>query len=82
MMEIVIHSNGSASCVYSEAILVRDLGHVTISRASHVEPTTDGKWTADLAPVAGPILGPFADRSEALDAETTWLRDNWLTSSQ
>lgn len=82
MMEIIIQTNGSASCIYSEAIPVRELGQVTISRASHVEPTTDGKWTADLTPVDGPVLGPFSDRSQALDAEITWLRENWLTPTQ
>ena len=81
-MDIVIHTNGSASCIYSEAIPVRELGKVNISRASHVEPTLDGKWTADLTPVNGPVLGPFTDRSKALAAEITWLRKNWLTSTQ
>ena len=38
-------------------------------RASHVEPDADGRWWADLSPVAGPRLGPFEVRSAALDAE-------------
>jgi hypothetical protein len=78
MMEIVIHSNGAAQCVYSETIPVRELGSVDIRRASHVEPTDDGQWTADLTPVNGPVLGPFENRTAALAAETTWLRENWL----
>ena len=44
------------------------------SRASHVEPDDSGGWTADMSPVNGPVLGPFARRQEALDAEVTWLR--------
>ena len=44
-------------------------------------PTADGRWTADLRPVGGPVLGPFARRSEALEAERAWLEANWLTPS-
>jgi hypothetical protein len=43
-----------------------------------VEPTLDGRWTADLAPVHGPVLGPFSSRSEALTAERHWLEAHWL----
>lgn len=45
-------------------------------RASHVEPDGQGGWTADMRPVNGPVLGPFALRSEALDAEVAWLREH------
>jgi hypothetical protein len=48
-------------------------GAAQLRRASHVEPTPDGRWTADLAPVGGPHLGPFALRQQALDAERAWL---------
>ena len=41
----------------------------SITRASHVEPDAEGRWLADLTPVAGPVLGPFDLRSEALAAE-------------
>ena len=50
------------------------LGAVSIARASLVEPGPDG-WYADLSPVAGPLLGPFALRAEALAAEVKWLLD-------
>jgi hypothetical protein len=46
---------------------------MSIQRASHVEPDEQGQWWADLAPVHGPKLGPFAVRSAALDAERCWL---------
>jgi hypothetical protein len=42
------------------------------------EPDASGQWLADLAPVSGPILGPFAQRSEALAAESDWLARHWL----
>jgi hypothetical protein len=77
-MELVVKSTGDATCVYSEAIDLGVLGNVSIRRGSHVEPTPDGRWTADMSPVNGPILGPFAHRSDALDAEVCWLHKHWL----
>ncbi len=53
-----------------------ELGTPTIRRASHVEPTEDGRWTADMAPVDGPLLGPFKLRGDALAAECAWLADH------
>jgi hypothetical protein len=50
------------------------LGTLTIRRASHVEPTADGQWQADLSPVNDPVLGPFGLRSEAISAEVECLR--------
>ena len=41
-------------------------------RASRVEPAGE-KWTADLSPVGGPVLGPFDSRREALAAEFRYL---------
>jgi len=48
-------------------------GQGNIKRASHVEPTQDNKWSADMGPVGGGILGPYETRQEALDAEVAWL---------
>lgn len=78
-MNLLVTTSGEFRCVYGEAIDLTTLGKVTIARGSHVEPTSDGRWTADLSPVDGPILGPFANRSEALEAEAEWLDANWLT---
>ena len=77
-MELMIDNQGLVRCIYHEAIDLAAIGRIDIKRASHVEPTSDGQWTADLAPVGGPILGPFAVRSEALAAEHQWLSSNWL----
>jgi hypothetical protein len=77
-MDLVVDCTGRVSAIYSEAIDLAALGPILISRASHVEPTPDGRWTADLAPTGGPPLGPFALRSEALMAELAWLEDHWL----
>ena len=39
---------------------------------------SDGQWLADLTPLAGPVLGPFAARSDALTAEAAWITEHWL----
>ena len=80
-MQLVIEANGHVRCVYGEAIDLNQLGRILIRRGSHVEPTDDGTWAADLSPVNGPLLGPFKTRSEALAAEVEWLHANWLVPS-
>ena len=77
-MELVVQTDGSLLCLYDETLDLSPLGQVTIRRASHVEPTDQGQWQADLSPVDGPVLGPFVLRSEALTAEVDWLRRHWL----
>ena len=81
-MQILIEPTGNCRCVYSEAIDIQQIGAADIQRGSHVEPTADGKWTADLSPVNGPVLGPFQTRSQALAAEVAWLLANWLMPSE
>lgn len=78
-MDLIVDNKGLVRCIYDEGIHLAALGSVDIKRASHVEPTPDGQWTADLSPVAGPSLGPFTLRSEALAAEHQWLERNWLS---
>jgi hypothetical protein len=76
-MQIKIAPTGAVQFIWSDALKpIFDEGVGQIRRASHVEPTPEGKWTADLAPVAGPFLGPFDTRAEALGAEVTWLQEN------
>ena len=77
-MELLITRAGRVRCIYAEAIPLTSLGQVTIERGSHVEPTSDGQWTADLSPVNGPVLGPFERRTDALQAEHHWLTQHWL----
>jgi hypothetical protein len=79
-MELIIAVGGVVRCVYGETLCLQALGPMQIQRASHVEPDCAGRWWADLSPVAGPLLGPFAHRSAALVAEATWLSENWLTA--
>lgn len=80
-MELLVTPQGMIRCVYAEALPLAELGPLTIRRGSHVEPTTEGEWTADLSPVGGPLLGPFALRTDALRAEADWLLTHWLLTS-
>lgn len=73
---IITFNNGTATTIYNEHIELENLGKVHIKRASYVEPTVDGQWTADMTPVKGPILGPFEKRSIALKEEVKWLNEN------
>lgn len=77
-MEIVVTRSGEVRCVYDEALDLKALGRLNIHRGSYVEPDKCGRWTADLTPVGGPVLGPFEHRSSALAAEVAWLRAHWL----
>ena len=77
-MHIVVRADGAIRCLYDEAIELAELGRLSIRRASHVEPDELGRWIADMSPVQGPVLGPFASRSEALAAEQDWLEAHWL----
>lgn len=80
-MQILIEPGGNVRCLYGEAIELATLGSLQIARASHVEPTPDGQWLADLSPLSGPVLGPFTCRSDALTAEEAWIVEHWLLRS-
>jgi hypothetical protein len=77
-MLLVVSPLGIVRCLYGEAIDLSELGTLTITRASHVEPDAHGQWWADLAPVGGPRRGPFRQRSQALAAERIWLEEHCL----
>ena len=80
VMHLRVDAGGRIRCLYDEALDLTSFGVLQISRGSHVEPTSDGQWTADLSPVAGPVLGPYLNRSAALAAEREWLETHWLNS--
>jgi hypothetical protein len=71
----VIRPGGSIEFIYTDALApLLQLGSAQVTRASHVEPDGTGAgWTADMAPIGGPVLGPYALRSEALQAEIAWI---------
>lgn len=71
---VYIGPDGLLKFVYHDGLAaLQQLGETLIARASHVEPAPQLGWTADLTPSGGPILGPYPLRSQALDAEVTWL---------
>jgi hypothetical protein len=72
-MQLLIDCQGKVRCLYGESVDLGSLGKLSILRASHVDADKSGQWWADLGPVDGPMLGPFGTRSQALQAETTWL---------
>jgi hypothetical protein len=73
-MFVWIQPDGVVRFVYEDALRgLLALGQPTLRRASHVEPTSNGQWIADLGPMDGPMLGPFETRAAALDTERAWL---------
>jgi len=72
-MDLVVDAGGDVRCIYDEALDLREIGTLKITRASHVDPDAEGNWWADMGPSGGPVLGPFRSRSEALGAEREWL---------
>jgi hypothetical protein len=78
-MDLVVAPDGTVKAIYDETLDLALLGRLSIRRASHVEPTLEGRWQADLSPVSGPVLGEYDRRSEALEAERAWLEEHWLS---
>jgi hypothetical protein len=68
-MELVVAVDGVTRCIEDEALDLREIGTLQITRASHVEPDAEGNWWADMGPSSGPMLGSFRSRSQALGAE-------------
>ncbi len=76
MVSIIFDPDGNVRHIYDDSLveLDRALGEFHVKRASHVEPTEDGMWTADMSPVGGPLLGPFRTHEIALAKEKAWLQ--------
>lgn len=74
-MKITFEVDGRVKFIYDDTVadVAKEVGPLTIKRASHVEPDERGDWWADMEPVGGPQLGPFATREKALSAERLWL---------
>ena len=72
-VKVTIAADGTMRFVYADNLrALLDEGTARINRASHVEPQGT-QWTADMAPVGGPVLGPYDTREAALAAEVAWL---------
>jgi hypothetical protein len=63
--ELVVGVDGGMRCIDDEALDLREIGKLRITRASHVEPDAERYWWAEMAPSGGPVLGPFRTRTEA-----------------
>jgi hypothetical protein len=103
--DIFVGADGTVRFIHDDEMTkaMASAGHMSIQRASHVEPVTvppggqiyigrrEGgllylssptreivAWGADMAPVGGPVLGPFGSRELALEEERLWLLRNNL----
>jgi hypothetical protein len=81
LIELRLGTDGTIAAIYDDALLpLIAQGNAVTTRASHVEPhpTKSGLWTADMAPVDGPVLGPFPSRAAALAAEREYIHRHAL----
>lgn len=71
-----INTDGKLEFIYNDQMTdLLDEGASTIRRASYVEPGADGRWYADMSPIASDrVLGPYKLRSTALAAEIEFLK--------
>jgi len=76
-MQVRIDPKGTILALYQETLDLGQLGPSEIHRASHVEPEGD-LWTVDLAPIVGPRIGGFLNRSDAIQAEIDWIESHVL----
>lgn len=80
-MKIRFKPDGSMSFTYDEKYAsLQQNGKCKMRRVSDVEPTEDGRWTADMTKLgpthAGVVLGPFDHRSQALAAEVKYIEEH------
>ena len=77
-IKLVVKNGGEITGIYDDELvgLMVDAGSVKTTRASHVEPASNGGWYADMSPVGGPMLRGFITRQQALDAEVLYLNQH------
>jgi hypothetical protein len=81
-VDILINENGDVVSVYNDDMrdVYSALGDFTLERASHVEPTHDGRWLVDLSPFISRCKGLpymyafFEKRRDAIKFEIEWIR--------
>lgn len=64
---------GGIRRIYNNALDLREIGTLQITRTSHVKPDAKRCWWADMEPVDGPVLGLFRSRGETLRTERQFL---------
>lgn len=68
-----IEADGTVVAVYTDTVDLRALGHIRAVRASVVEwDEARQAWTARIL-ASGEVLGPFATRAAAVEAERVVL---------
>ena len=67
----VDEETGEVGTIYSDDLkeLFNNFSNVQVARLSHVEPTKDGKWQADMSPIGGKSLPETDTREESLALE-------------
>lgn len=76
---IKVTASGAWHFIYQERLKpLLQRGHAVMTRASYVNPQSDGSWIADLTPLQGPVLTSFATKQHALEAEEAWITAHWL----
>lgn len=74
---VKISKTGEVSYIYTDELVgLLSQGEASIRRVSHVEPTTDGQWTAQMED--GTLLGPYKLRSTALVEEVKYLEEKYF----
>lgn len=76
-MEIRIDKDGNIRTIYNDALVdLLEEGQARVTRASTVEPDSNGLWVVDLTMSGGPVMQGFKLRQAALDAEVAWLKQH------
>jgi len=76
MMDLIVEPIGvSARSTMSRSISRRSAFCRSVAPVMS-SPDAQGRWHTDLSLVSGPVLGPFALRSAALEAEHAWLNQH------
>lgn len=74
---VFILPDGTIRFIYDDSLKwLSSESNIFLKRASHIEANVNDnkvEWFADLSPVNGPLLGPFASREESIEAEKHWL---------
>lgn len=79
MSLVRFNPDGSLLFIYEDEHPCLDLGRALTQRASHVEPTEDGMWQADMGPIGGPKLNKTVAREASLLSEMIWIRTKVLS---
>lgn len=78
-MTIRITRDGTIEFIYEDRLRpLLEQGEAKVERASHVEPTKDARWQADLSPIGGTLLESTETREASLRAEVNWIERHRL----